>query len=218
METAAPGEMVGSAIDDLPLFAPRPAGTPLAVRRSTGDLPRPRRTTRPARPDTPPLPLLVDPVAGEAPSAPPAVATSTRGSDTAGAGSRLMAAALDLGLLAAIDAAVVWLTLRITGLQLTVADLAVLPVVPMAGFFAVLGFLYLVGFSVGGGQTIGKMMAGIRVTGDDGRGVDLTGAVVRALACLAMVGTLWLAYLPVFLAADRRGLHDRLAGTRVVTA
>ena len=55
----------------------------------------------------------------------------------------------------------------------------------MAAFFLVMAFLYLAGFTLGGGQTIGKMLTGIRVTGDDGRGVDITGAVVRALGSLA---------------------------------
>ncbi len=81
-----------------------------------------------------------------------------------------------------------------------------------------LAFLYLVGFSLGGGQTIGKMLTGIRVARDDGRGVDMTGAVVRALGCLAIGATFGLAYLPVFFAGDHRGMHDRLAGTRVVVA
>jgi uncharacterized RDD family membrane protein YckC len=80
----------------------------------------------------------------------------------------------------------------------------------------VLAFLYLVGFTLGGGRTIGKMITGIRVTGDDGRGVDMTGAVVRALGSLAAVATLGLLWVPVLFSADRRALHDRLAGTRVV--
>jgi uncharacterized RDD family membrane protein YckC len=80
----------------------------------------------------------------------------------------------------------------------------------------VLAFLYLTGFTVGGGQTIGKMLTGIRVTGDDGRGVDITGAVVRALGCLAAIATFGLLFAPAFFGTERRAVHDRLAGTRVV--
>jgi uncharacterized RDD family membrane protein YckC len=110
----------------------------------------------------------------------------------------------------------VWLTLRLTGLSPTQEDLRVIRPVPMIGFLLVMAFLYLTGFTVGGGQTIGKMLMGIRVTGDDGRGVDMTGAVVRALGCIAAVATLGLLFVPALLTADRRAVHDRLAGTRVV--
>ena len=207
--------------DELPLFAPRPAGPPLAVRRSTGEVGRGRRTTRPVRSEPPPLPLLVDPPEPEIPARDEPATPRRPQPQPPGAaalGSRAAAAAIDVGLVTGIDVTVLWLTLRIAGLQPTASDLAVLPVVPMSAFLAVLAFLYLVGFTVGGGQTIGKMAAGIRVIGDDGRGVDLTGAVVRALACLAMAATAGLAWLPVVFGADRRGLHDRLAGTRVVSA
>lgn len=207
---------------DLPLFAPRPAGTPLAVRRNVTDGHRTRRPPRPPRPEAPVLPLLPDPPIEEAaPDEPVAAVRSSsrpRTAAPAGMGARLLAAAIDLVLLLAIDAGVLFLTLRLVGLDFRAEDLTVLPTIPLAAFMAVLAFLYLAGFSLGGGQTIGKMLTGIRVAGDDGRGVDMTGAVVRALGCLAIGATLGLAYLPVFFAADRRGMHDRLAGTRVVAA
>ena len=62
------------------------------------------------------------------------------------------------------------------------------------------------------------MLMGIRVTGDDGRGVDITGAVVRALGCLAAIATLGLLFVPAFFGTERRAVHDRMAGTRVVIA
>ena len=71
-------------------------------------------------------------------------------------------------------------------------------------------------FADPGGQTIGKMLTGIRVIGDDDRRVDTAGAVLRAFGCLITLATLGLGYLPVFLSADGRALHDRIAGTRVV--
>jgi uncharacterized RDD family membrane protein YckC len=129
---------------------------------------------------------------------------------------RLGAAAIDLVLLLAIDVAVIWLTLRISGLTLTLDDIRTIRPVPMTAFLLVMAFLYLTGFTVGGGQTIGKMLAGIRVTGDDGRGVDITGAVVRALGCLVTIASLGLLFLPAFFGTDRRAMHDRMAGTRVV--
>jgi uncharacterized RDD family membrane protein YckC len=167
--------------------------------------------------EEPVLPLVVEPP--EVEDRPAVAARSSRpvAPEGAGAAARVAAALVDTVLLVGIDLAVVWLTLRVAGLEPTAEGLAMLHPVPMAAFFVVLAFLYLVGFTLGGGQTIGKMLTGIRVTGDDGRGVDLTGAVVRALGCLVSVLTLGVLYLPAFVDADRRAVHDRLAGTRVVT-
>ena len=201
--------------EDLPLFAPRPAGTPLAVRRPGHDVPKARRTTtRPMRMETPAvLPLVPEPSASEVERSRPA---RTRVPDIAGLGRRIAAAGVDLLLLVGIDVGVVWLTLRIAGLAPTSDSLGVIRPVPMVAFLLVLAFLYFTGFTVGGGQTIGKMLMGIRVTGDDGRGVDITGAVVRALGCLAAIATFGLLFVPAFFGPERRAVHDRLAGTRVV--
>lgn len=198
------------------LTAPRPAGQPLSVRRATPEVPRSRRNTpRSPRVETPTLNLEAP---GEA-AAPIATADETvmRGTpELAGVVSRVVAALIDVLLLAAVDAIVLFLTLRITGLSMTAEDVAVLKPIPMGAFFAVLALGYLVGFTAGCGQTIGKMVLGLRVLGDDGTPVDLTGAVIRSLGALAAVLTLGLLYVPVLVTSDRRALHDRLAGTRVV--
>lgn len=213
-ETPSP-RTADEGAEDLPLFAPRPAGTPLAVRRQGNEVPKARRnTTRPIRPNEPVLPLggvaaVVDEWQKVAKS---------RAPHPAGMVGRLLAATIDLVLLLAIHATVIWLTLRLAGLSPSLADLRVIPLIPMAGFLLVLTFLYLTGFTVGGGQSIGKMLVGIRVTGDDGRGVDITGAVVRALGCIGAVATLGLFFVPAFFGPERRAVHDRMAGTRVIVA
>jgi uncharacterized RDD family membrane protein YckC len=205
----------GDEAEDLPLFSPRPAGTPLAVRRPGHDVPKPRRTTsRPARQEAPALPLVTEPAEPEPKTDRHTARAPAR--EGAGIGRRLGAAFVDLTLLLAIDAAVLWLTLRLAGLAPTLDDARAIRPIPMAGFLLVLAFLYFTGFTVGGGQTIGKMLFGIRVTGDDGRGVDITGAVVRSLGCIAAVATLGLLFAPAIVGTDRRAVHDRLAGTRVV--
>ncbi len=217
-----PGEGAGARArrpEDLPLFAPPPAGNPLAVRRATAEPARARRTTtRPLRSETPPLPLIVE--------KPPDTAERARAEQTvrppepvmAGAAARIAAALIDISILLAIDAAVAWLTLRIAGLDATFEALATLRLVPMVAFFLLLAFLYVAGFTLGGGQTIGKMILGIRVIGDDGRGVDASGAVVRAAGCLLAVLTFGLLFLPALLSMDRRAPYDRVAGTRVIRA
>ena len=204
--------------DDVPMRPPRAARTPLAVRRATPEIPRSRpRTTRPVRMETP-LAFELAPAASKSSGA------STLASETVASlmrapalGVRVGAGAIDLALLAAIDAAVLFLTLRIAGLQTTVEDLRVIPVVPFTGFLALLAFGYVASFTVAGGQTIGKMLLKLRVIGDDGRPIDAAGGVLRAAGCMLVPATLGLSYVPALFSSDHRALHDRLAGTRVVS-
>jgi uncharacterized RDD family membrane protein YckC len=134
---------------------------------------------------------------------------------------RLFAALVDLVLVAAIHTAVVYLTLRLCGL--TTADLRMLPPAPLSAFLLMLTSGYLIAFTVAGGQTIGKMAAGVRVVPiperDPGNArVTLGSAVLRTVGCLISVLLAGLGYLPALFSKDRRALHDRLADTRVVRA
>jgi len=134
---------------------------------------------------------------------------------------RTAAALIDATLIAAIEVAVVYLTLRLCGL--TVAELRVLPPVPLGAFLLLLAGGYVIAFTVAGGQTIGKMAAGIRVVPiperDPGNArVSLGSAVLRAAGCLVSIVTAGLGYLPALFSRDHRALHDRLADTRVVRA
>jgi uncharacterized RDD family membrane protein YckC len=200
--------------DDGPIMAPPAARTPLAVRRSTPEVARNRaRGTRPNRPEPLDFELSLpkSDIASRA-----AIETVASLMEAPSLGARIGAGVIDLLLLAGIDAAILYLTLRITGLQATLEDVRVLPVIPFIGFLVVLGYGYLAAFTVAGGQTIGKMILSLRVIGDDGRPVDAGGGMLRALACLLIPITLGLSYLPAIFTSDHRALHDRLAGTRVV--
>lgn len=204
--------------DDAPLLPPRAARTPLAVRRATPEIPRNRpRTTRPVRMETP---LALEPALAPLKSAEASVqATETVASLmlAPALSARVGAGLIDLALLAGVDAAVLFLTLRISGLQATLEDLRVIPVVPLVGFLALLAFGYVAAFTVAGGQTIGKMVLKLRVIGDDGRPIDAAGGVLRAVGCMLVPVTLGLSYVPALFSSDHRALHDRLAGTRVVS-
>ncbi len=196
--------------DDAPIVPPPAARAPLAVRRSTQELPRNRpRTTRPARSE--PLQLEAEPhvraTSGD-------IVASLM--ETPALSARVSAGLIDTALLVAIDVTVLFLTLRIAGLQNTVDDVRVLPPIPFAGFLAILAFSYVAAFTVAGGQTIGKMIMNLRVIGDDGRPVDAAGGMLRAAGCMLVPVTLGLSYVPALVTSDHRALHDRLAGTRVV--
>ena len=131
-------------------------------------------------------------------------------------GSRLIAALIDLVFLAAIDATVLHFTLRLTGL--TPAEAGRLPLAPLFGFLALLNGGYLTMFIAASGQTMGKMMTGVKVVAMDGGAVPFGHAVLRAILWLLTIVPLGIGALPALLTDDRRALHDRLANTRVIKA
>lgn len=209
---------------DLPLFGggapvippPRP---PLSVRRAT---PTPARArSRPVTPQPEALPLMLD-----EPPAPPVAAagldarsrdtrTAREDSGPATPGRRAAAAVIDAGLVVLVDLVVLHFTLALCGL--TFNDLHVLPVVPMTAFLLLLNGGYLILFTGTLGQTLGKMVTAIEVVADRQAAMTLRCATLRAAALILSVlpvGLGWFAGL----VGDGRGLHDRLAGTRVVRA
>jgi uncharacterized RDD family membrane protein YckC len=212
--------------DDIPLIAlptaPRP---PLAVRRPAEAS---RLRAVPRAPRTTPAPALDfheeapvehgaakrpvrEEVAG--PTAAPQGSRHLAGAARDVGGRRLAAALIDHLLLAAIDAAVIYFTARMAGL--TVAEIRMLPLIPMVTFIAIVKLSYFIAFTAVGGQTIGKMAMGIRVVAEHGS-IDAGCAIRRTLAGLLTVLTAGLGFLPAFFGEDRRTLHDRLTGTRVV--
>ena len=211
----------GGADWDEPLIkvpaAPRP---PLAVRR-TPDRPKLRTVAKPVRHIyQPPDPEGVLEFAEEpAPRAPSprvetAVAAAKAGAGISGAGRRLIAAAVDQIILFSIDAIVIYFTFRIAGLPLS--EWQQIPMLPLVLFLLMVKASYFSVFTALGGQTVGKMATGIRVVGEDDRDVNPSRAVQRTLAGLASVATVGLGFAPVLLGGERRALHDRVAGTRVV--
>jgi uncharacterized RDD family membrane protein YckC len=211
---------------DLPLFAPghegdddRPLITPSAT-------PRPplavRRTPPPASRQhvrsgfhPPPVGLRLDgrPETRETPEAP---AYRAEAAPVATAGRRLAAAAIDLLILGALDAGVLYFTLRLC--RLAAIEAFILPVAPLVLFFLILNGGYLLAFTTAGGQTIGKMAVGIKVVSADEGPLTLGQAAVRTIGCILCVVPAGLGFVPFLLAPSRRALHDRLAGTWVVTA
>jgi uncharacterized RDD family membrane protein YckC len=148
------------------------------------------------------------------------VAVPTASTDTPGtpapAGARLLAALVDVALLAAIDLTVVHSTLAV--LRHPWDRLLELPLLPLLGFCLMLNAGYVLAFTVASGQTIGKMMAGVRVVADDSWRVPVTQAAIRTAIAPVSLVPLGLGYLPALIGTDRRTLHDRLSNTRVVRA
>jgi uncharacterized RDD family membrane protein YckC len=207
--------------DDTPLITkPSPPRAPLAVRRSTPDLARirPMSASRAATAELA-LDLQLAPVP-ETPVVPPAKAA--RPSNTpvhhqdAGVARRVVAGIVDLLILLAVDIVVVYFTMQICGISLD--EIALLPKGPLVVFLLVQNVGYLVAFTVGG-QTLGKMVAGIKViAGDCDAALDVPRALKRTMLSLLLAIPAGLGLLPALFDRQHRGLHDRFAGTRVVRA
>ncbi|HEY7185981.1 MAG TPA: RDD family protein [Vicinamibacterales bacterium] len=204
--------------DDEPLIklpsSPRP---PLAVRR-TPEQPRLRPSARLLPHEESRLeldtsePITPTPDIDEFRSAPersavmaPVVSGLTR---------RAAAGLIDLAILLGIDFVIVYSTLQMS--SLTLADWALLPVAPMLAFLGLLKLSYFGAFTAACGQTIGKMAMRIRVIADDAT-LDPARAARRTLVSAVSLLAVGTGYIPVLVDPDRRALHDRLAGTRVVT-
>jgi len=113
-----------------------------------------------------------------------------------------------------IDAVVIYFTFQIAGLPFS--SWLSIPLLPLALFLLMVKGSYFCVFTALGGQTVGKMATGIRVVGENNRSVEPARALQRTLAALASVATVGIGFAPVLFAGDRRALHDRVAGTRVV--
>jgi uncharacterized RDD family membrane protein YckC len=98
------------------------------------------------------------------------------------------------------------------------SDVALLPVVAsvtLVPLALLLGALYHVYFWSMKGATPGKELLGLRVATEDGRSpIPLASAVLRALGYLLATASLGIGFLTVIFGG--RGLHDRIASTRVV--
>jgi uncharacterized RDD family membrane protein YckC len=211
--------LFGSSIsdeDDEPLITrPSPPRAPLAVRRATPELPKLRAET----PRAAVFDLTLDETTASTAMRPERTGASWDDPDAtgdAGVAARCVAVVIDLLILAVIDAVVIYFTTRICGL--TLDDLGILPKGPLVAFLLVQNGGYLVAFTAGG-QTLGKMATGIRVVPADADArLDLGRAFLRTLMWVLLAIPAGLGFLTAVLSRDRRGLHDRFAGTRVVRA
>ena len=155
------------------------------------------------------------PVAAEVPAEPEAPAPAeTHDDGLAPVGRRMAAGLIDVAVLGVVDAAVVFATLRATGLELGAIDR--LPVAPLVVFLLLLAMGYLTMCTVLAGRTFGKSLLGLSVVERGGRPVRLAPAVVRAAIQVVTVPAAGIGFLPALVGADRRALYDRLAGTDVI--
>jgi uncharacterized RDD family membrane protein YckC len=113
-----------------------------------------------------------------------------------------------------LDLAVIYFTLRVS--RLDTGEFLLLPAVPLAAFLLLLNGGYLAMFTVAGGQTLGKMAFHLRVVPADEGPLTVGRSFLRVFALLLSALPAGLGLLPAVFDRSHRGLHDRLAGTRVV--
>jgi len=66
------------------------------------------------------------------------------------------------------------------------------------------------------GTTIGGIVFGLQVVRADGRPVDWSTAIVRALGCFLSLVVVGLGFIWIAFDDQRQGWHDKIAGTVVV--
>lgn len=126
---------------------------------------------------------------------------------------RVGAAAVDLVLLLGLSTVVLYFA----GRAAHVGVPALLPAWPfLAGYLAFLGLIYAGYFTGTTGQTLGKIVAGLRVVDAGGRPPGFLKALLRAGMGSVGVAVAGLGAVPMLLDPAGRGLHDRLLKTRVV--
>jgi len=214
--TPADLPLFGELPPDLPLVRPSAPSAPLSVRRSTPAPTRPRTplARRPPDPELEALPLEVH-AADDAPPPSRAAAPAAPG-EVASLGIRAAAGAIDWLMLLGLDLAVVYFTLRVS--RLDTGEIMLLPAAPLAAFLVLLNGGYLALFTAASGQTLGKMALGLKVVSESGTPPTAARALLREAAFLVGAALAGLGLLPAVFDTARRGLHDRLANTRVVRA
>lgn len=83
-------------------------------------------------------------------------------------------------------------------------------------FIFIVQALYHIGFWTFGGQTPGKMWAGIAVVRDDGSPIGFFGSIGRYAGYFLSEATLGIGYLMILWDSKNQGLHDKIAGTLVI--
>ena len=143
--------------------------------------------------------------------------------DSASFGARIMAFVIDQVLLKTIY---IFLLLLLAGkfiriISSTPSDIFAVSGLYLAVFSLVFPFLHMMYFTIfhaAFGQTVGKMMMGIKVVADDDKPTGLGVAFLRWSGYLLSLVPMALGFLWPAFDRDRRAWHDRLAGTRVIAA
>jgi uncharacterized RDD family membrane protein YckC len=210
LEDAVTTRFAESELQDLPLNTPGPEPeaaaerTPPSARRDGYEPPPPRAEAEEA------VDADVDEGGVELPPRTPEVRPPER---PALPRERLQAAGVDLGLLVSLWVVVVYFASRAAHVPLA----ALRPAWPwLLGYLAFLGLVYSSYFTGTTGQTLGKMVFGLRVLDASKHPPGYLRSFLRAALGALGILAVGLGQLPMLFDPARRGLCDRLLRTRVV--
>ena len=125
---------------------------------------------------------------------------------------RLLALLLDVLVFVAVESSLRAIARRAWGPPLEGASLVQGLVVLFTLLFSA---CYVILLQTLGGQTIGKMLVGARVLSSDGTPLPLGASLLRYFAYGLSLLPLGTGFIMAGLRADKRGLHDLIAGSRV---
>lgn len=85
------------------------------------------------------------------------------------------------------------------------------------GSMAIISFAYFVlGWTFTAGQSVGKLLLGVRIVPLDGSKMGLVRSIIRYFAFLASAAVLFIGLLWVLVSNSRQGWHDKIARTCVI--
>ena len=125
---------------------------------------------------------------------------------------RAFAALVALGVFFAVKTSLAWLAVRVLRVDV---DGALGLRGALFACTALFVALYVVVLHAIAGQTIGKLVMRVRVVDADGSPLAFGTSLLRFFAYLASLMPFGLGFVMAGLRADRRALHDLVAGTRV---
>ena len=127
---------------------------------------------------------------------------------------RIGAVIIDFLILLGIDGIVVRLTERLTEVPIdSFGELRLL--LPLVAFLLLLDCSYVVFFTTFGGQTIGKMLLGIRVIRRDNGSVGFRAVAIRTAVSGVSIVPFCIGYVRVAI-GNWHALHDVVANTKVI--
>jgi uncharacterized RDD family membrane protein YckC len=184
--------------------APAPSEPPRSTRKSSPRVERPVEPTRKA---------------GEGPTV-----------HVAGFWRRLVAGFIDLGVILPVAALLTWIASTVANVHLPASrtrgldfwlDLLLASdpaLVTAAGMLVAVAAVYLMVFQFVMGQTLGMRLLKMRVIDVWGERPSIARCAARTGGYLVSVATVMLGFLWVGFDAEKRGLHDWIAGTYVIKA
>jgi uncharacterized RDD family membrane protein YckC len=127
---------------------------------------------------------------------------------------RIFSGLIDLAFVSLIQLTLFYLTTHLVAQRLGALPQSALVAMGLVG--AVLAAGYFLFFWSLSGQTLGKLLTGSRVVDRKGRALGFGRAAFRLLATLLALLPLGAGLLPLWTDPERRGWHDRIAGSKVI--